>query len=73
LSALAGFQSCQCRAIARRASDILLASQCLKREIQALRPSRALRLWAKIMGGAEWVGVYLDRDAGEELVLVSIK
>jgi 2-polyprenyl-3-methyl-5-hydroxy-6-metoxy-1,4-benzoquinol methylase len=66
LSIQAGFSSSKCGAIARRASDILEASRSVKKK-------RAPRLWAKIMGGAEWAGAYLDHDAGEELVLVSNK
>lgn len=74
LSTMAGFPGCECRAISRSASDILRASQSLKRqETTALRSNRMSRLWAAILSAAEWAAAYLDHDAGEELVLVSNK
>jgi 2-polyprenyl-3-methyl-5-hydroxy-6-metoxy-1,4-benzoquinol methylase len=74
LSALAGFSSCKCHALTRGARGILLASQSLEQgRPAALRPGHALRLRAAIIGAAEWAAGYLDRDAGEELVLVSYK
>jgi len=74
LSAMAGFPSCECHAVTRSASDILLASQSLKRqETTTLRSNRMSRLWAAIVSRAEWAAAYFDHDAGEELVLVSNK
>lgn len=74
LSTLAGFPSCECHAIARGASDILLASRALRRkEAAARRSGHISRLWAAIMSVAELAGCYLDQDAGEELLLVSNK
>ena len=74
LSSLAGFPSCDCRAITRGTSDILLASQLLKQRAPGVvRPGRATRLRTGLMSLAEWAGAYLDHDAGEELILVSTK
>jgi hypothetical protein len=74
LSGLAGFVTCECRAITRGAGDILLASHFLKRnKTLGLRPSRVFRMWAELVSIAEWAGSYLDHDAGEELVLVANK
>jgi SAM-dependent methyltransferase len=74
LSTLAGFASCECRAISRTARDMLLASRFLKRNKKtAIHPGLSVRLWAEIMSIMEWAGGYFDRDAGEELFLVAHK
>jgi 2-polyprenyl-3-methyl-5-hydroxy-6-metoxy-1,4-benzoquinol methylase len=74
LSGLAGFVTCECRAITRGAGDILLASHFLKsNRTLGLRPSRVFRMWAELVSIAEWAGSYLDHDSGEELVLVANK
>ena len=73
LSTLAGFSAGKCRAISRRASDSLLASQLLKQKKEAQRPGPLSRIYAAVLGWAEWTGSHLDQDAGEELVLVSYK
>jgi 2-polyprenyl-3-methyl-5-hydroxy-6-metoxy-1,4-benzoquinol methylase len=74
LSIRAGFSSSECRTATRGAGSILLASESLKRkEAAGPGPGRLSRLWAEVMGLAEWARAYLDHDAGEELILVSIK
>ncbi len=74
ISTLAGFARCECRAIARGAGYMLLASHSLRKHTgRAHNPGHISRLWAGIMSVAEWAGGYLDHDAGEELVLVSSK
>lgn len=74
LSGLAGFANCECHAITRGASDILLASRALKiNKAQAGRVSGPLRFIAEFIILGEWAGSFVDHDAGEELVLIGTK
>jgi len=66
----AGFAARECSAITRSAGDILLASRRLRRNESASTGGFS-RLWAGSMALAEWARAYLDRDAGEELVLIA--
>jgi len=70
LSARAGFAACKCRSMVR-ANGVLLASRILQRagKVDLRKPSFALRLWAEATGLAQWVGLFVDRQAGEEIVL----
>lgn len=74
LSGLAGFASCECRAVTRGAGYILLASRALRKsKTPAGNGSGALGMVAELMALVEWAGSFWDHDAGEELVLVGNK
>jgi SAM-dependent methyltransferase len=75
VSARAGFVGAQCRTTVR-ANGVLLASRTLRRngKLDRARPlSTADRLWAEATGLAQWIGSLVDREAGEEIVLTSVK
>jgi len=70
----AGFAPSDCRSIVR-ASTILLESRMLRRTGKAYSERRPLwaLLWTEVIGFFHWVVSLVDRDAGEELVLISAK
>lgn len=70
----AGFAPSDCRSIVR-ASTILLESRMLRRTGKAYSERRPLwtLLWTEVIGFFHWVVSFVDRDAGEELVLISAK
>jgi hypothetical protein len=59
-----------------RASDALRASKMLRRWGK-LDKERCLsvtdRLWVEAMGLAQWTGLKMHRDAGEEILMISAK
>jgi SAM-dependent methyltransferase len=75
ICARAGFIGGECRSVVR-GGGILLASRQLRHtgnQNAALQPSAVLRLWAEVMGLAEWARTLTDEEAGEELVSVIAK
>ena len=71
--ARAGFTGYECRS-AVRANGIHLASRMLRKgKLESRPPSWNLRLLAEATGLAQWALSLVDREAGEEIVLISLK
>ncbi len=72
ISALAGFENYECRSIAQGASYMLGASQFLG-TAKTTRRSLMSRMWVTAVSIGEWAASYIDREAGEEIVLIATK
>jgi len=71
----AGFAGARARSSAR-ARGMFMASELLRRmngSRPAQRPGLGLKLWAEVMEMLEWMRIFRDHDAGEEVVLVAQK
>lgn len=74
VSTQAGFRDSACRSVVR-ANGILLASKMLRCRGKLYKEPLTvkLRLWAEVMGLAQWAGLLVDCAAGEEIVMISTK
>lgn len=76
VAAAAGFQTFQCQSIAQGASYILAASRSLRRNDRGAKTtgcSLMSGVWVTAVSIAEWAVSSIDREAGEELVLIATK